>query len=77
MTDERIYSEIADKKYKRNHLAETYKEMIRDQLVNRSTFDWPKINAAIIERWSISGLVYIKERAWKILDQENKARAAA
>lgn len=29
---------------------------------------WSRINAAIKERWSMSGLAYIKERAWKILE---------
>ena len=27
--------------------------------------DWKAINAAIIEKWSVSALVYIKEKAWK------------
>lgn len=25
---------------------------------------WERLNAEIIERWSLSGLRYIKERAW-------------
>lgn len=27
--------------------------------------DWPCINRAILERWSMSGLEWIKRRAWK------------
>lgn len=27
--------------------------------------DWPKANAAILERWTPSGLAYIKRKAWK------------
>ena len=26
---------------------------------------WKRLNAEIIERWSVSGLTYIKERAWR------------
>lgn len=79
MTDERIFAEVADKKFKRNDIAVTYEAMMRHQFTLRlpsGSYDWAKINAAIIERWSISGLVYIKERAWKLLDQNNKARHA-
>lgn len=27
--------------------------------------DWHEVNAAIIERWSLSGLEFIKREAWK------------
>ncbi len=30
--------------------------------------DWGRVNKAIIERWSFSGLEYVKERAWKIME---------
>lgn len=26
--------------------------------------DWPTVNAAIIKRWSVSGLTWIKQQAW-------------
>ena len=26
---------------------------------------WKRLNAEIIERWSVSGLTYIKARAWR------------
>jgi hypothetical protein len=28
--------------------------------------DWSSVNHAIIERWSLSGLRYVKERAYKL-----------
>ena len=31
----------------------------------REKIDWEKVNTAIINRWSISGLEYIKKRAWE------------
>lgn len=36
---------------------------------HQDEIDWPKLNAAIIERWSASGLEWIKRRAWKINEQ--------
>jgi hypothetical protein len=27
---------------------------------------WPTLNLAIIDRWSESGLQYVKRRAWKL-----------
>lgn len=30
--------------------------------------DWVKINKAIMDKWSKSGLIYIKHKAWKELD---------
>lgn len=28
--------------------------------------DWPRIDRAIKDRWSMSALVYIKRKAWKL-----------
>ncbi len=28
---------------------------------------WPALNVAIMDRWSRSGLAYIKAKAWKLL----------
>lgn len=33
-------------------------------------FDVVKINKAIMDKWSKSGLIYIKEKAWKKLDSQ-------
>ena len=45
----------------RNEMADEYEYWIGDPYV-----EWPKVNAAIVDRWSKSGLTYIKNRAWKI-----------
>lgn len=29
-----------------------------------------KVNQLIINRWSVSGLIYIKEQAWKVYDPD-------
>lgn len=48
----------------RNEVAQEYAEL----LVSNGPLwpGWKQINAAIMRRWSIAGLTYIKERAWKI-----------
>ena len=54
-----ILSEIADKRFKRDDVAVTYWMCLEQQDVH-----WSRINAAIIARWSKSGLIYIKTKAW-------------
>ncbi len=49
----------------RKSVAGTYAFALRDAF---KTTDWGTINAAIIERWSLSGLQYIKERAWAYME---------
>lgn len=34
--------------------------------------EWREINEAIIERWSMSALRYIKEKAWKIVRSRDR-----
>ena len=38
--------------------------------------DWSKVNHAIIERWSVAGLTYIKKRAWKLAEKRAKELTA-
>lgn len=57
-----LMREIADKRIKRNSLALTY----RLAMASSEEVDWLKVNRAIINRWSLSGLEYIKNRAWKL-----------
>lgn len=56
-----ILREIADKAMKRKDVALTYALILR----SREKVDWLAINTAIIQRWSKSGLIWIKEQAWK------------
>ena len=55
-----IIREIADRKFKRKSIAQTYALALRSSYPT----DWGKINSAIINRWSFNALVYIKELAW-------------
>lgn len=56
---------------------ETISGMVRDEMVpiyaqmlfdNASDYDVRRINTMIIDRWSTSALIYIKEKAWKAYD---------
>jgi len=57
-----LLAEIADKRMKRNDIAMTYAMALGSD----EQIDWARVNHAIIDRWSTSALVYIKERAWKL-----------
>ena len=57
-----LLAEIADKRMKRNDVAMTYAMALGSD----EEIDWAKVNRAIIDRWSTSALVYIKDRAWKL-----------
>lgn len=57
-----LLREIADKRMKRNDIALTYAFGLRGNEV----IDWKLVNAAILDRWSMAGLTYIKQRAWKL-----------
>lgn len=62
-----ILSVIKDKKKFRNEVAALYAQLIHFEMVNGIVgFKYEVINKAIIERWSVSGLIYIKEKAWKL-----------
>jgi hypothetical protein len=47
---------------KRIDMADWYRKALANS--NHAT-DWATVNAAIIDRWSESGLKYIKRKAWK------------
>lgn len=46
----------------RRVIAQTYTLALRKS--KSSEVDWKRINEAIIERWSLSGLEWIKNQAW-------------
>lgn len=62
-----IMNEISDKAFTRSHVADTYAILIQKAMSEKgiNSFDIVKINTAIIERWSPSGLQWIKTQAWK------------
>lgn len=55
-----LLEEIADKDMKRRDVAQTYALALKSS----EKVDWAKVNAAIVARWSVSALAWIKERAW-------------
>jgi hypothetical protein len=58
--ENQLLREIADKQFKRRDVAQTYWYAMNSS----EKTDWAKVNAAIIERWSKSGLEWIKKQAW-------------
>ena len=60
-----LLREIGDKHFYRNDIATTYALAIMQKT---EKVDWAKVNRAILERWSHSALVYIKNRAWAIAE---------
>lgn len=60
-----IERECADKVFKQRDVALTYALAIRDE--KDVPVDWKRVNAAIIGRWSMSGLDRVKKHAWRIL----------
>lgn len=63
-----LMAEIADRRMKRNDVALTYAFAIRQDCHLDSSVDFASVNRAILQRWSIAGLKYIKERAWGIAE---------
>jgi hypothetical protein len=59
-----LLSEIADKHFRRKHVAQTYAMALRSQEAKDGLIDWKKINQAIIDRWSVAAVYWIKEQAW-------------
>ena len=71
MVDKRFYltfptatllAEIANYAMKRNDVALTYSICLSPGSSERT--NWEAVNAAIVARWSVSALIYIKTRAW-------------
>jgi len=60
--EEIILQEIADKDVSRDSIAITY-ACCMDSTENS---DFAKINRAIVKRWSLSALAYIKKEAWEL-----------
>ena len=58
-----LLMEISLPEMKRTDISKTYALALRTSVKT----DWSKVNHAIIERWSFSGLEYIKKIAWKLV----------
>ena len=61
-----ILEEINTKAFKQKDIAQTYSFVIKQNY----PIDIKKINKAIVNRWSLSGLNTIKKLAWKIVDNK-------
>ena len=59
--EDTILNEISHKECKRKNIALTYYFCMKSS----ENIDWGVINRAIINRWSFSGLEYIKTEAYK------------
>lgn len=62
-----LMEEIENTAMKRKDVALTYAMAM---CATSEVKDWKAINAAIVARWSDSGLKYIKRLAWKIRDEK-------
>lgn len=61
-----LLREIADKRMTRDDVKVTYAFAIRQA----DEVDFAKVNRAIIDRWSMAALRYIKEGAWRMVSAQ-------
>jgi len=61
-----ILHEIANKATQKD-IALTYAMALKSQAQGADKPDWSKINHAILDRWSMSGLERIKKWAWNLV----------
>ena len=59
-----LLAEIAGKEFTRLDVAKTYALAMRAEKYGTEKVDWAAVNKAIIERWSVSALNWIKSQAW-------------
>lgn len=60
---------ISDKRHGRVLIANEYSRFIVAEAINHEVeFDWKLINAEILKRYKTSGLLFIKDNAWKIVN---------
>lgn len=62
-----LLEEIADPALKREDIALTYSLAFRSP----RQVNWAKVNRAIMKRWSVSALEWIKKRAWDLTREAN------
>jgi hypothetical protein len=69
-----LMREIADPRSKRLDVALTYAFAIRQGGPwGGETVDFAVVNRAIVERWSLSGLKWIKTKAWALVSARRDA----
>jgi hypothetical protein len=57
---------VVDENNKRDDIAAKYAAALSQS----APVEWAAVNLAIKERWSMSGLKYIKELAWDLYEKE-------
>lgn len=62
-----ILREVGCKQATRKDVALSYAMAIKSQADGADSPDWPKINRAILDRWSMSALEFIKKSAIDLL----------
>lgn len=63
-----LLQDIGSKEAKRKDVALTYAMAMKSEAQGPDQPDWAVVNKAIINRWSRSGLDWIKKRAWDIAE---------
>lgn len=61
---DQFLDQLKDKRFYQRNASAEYASFLAVE--NYDVFDWKAINAAIMNKWSVSGLVKIEEAAWKI-----------
>lgn len=64
-----LLREIADSHLTRDDVALTYAMAMR----GGEEVDWSKVNHAILDRWSMAALRYVKTEAWKLVQPAPEA----
>lgn len=63
MSTEELLAKIADHRTRRRDVAACYRAGIAPATCDR--IDWKAVNGAILERWSLHALNWIKQEAWR------------
>jgi hypothetical protein len=69
MTTKDLLEAVVDENNRRNEIAASYALA----LAQADPVEWAVVNRAIMERWSKAGLIYIKERAWKLYEKAKQS----
>lgn len=59
--ENQLIGEIANPNFKRRDVAQTYALALKSS--ERDKINWKRVNMAIIKRWSVSALNWIKQQA--------------
>ena len=62
LCEKTLLDEIAMPQIRRRDVAQTYRLAMQSSECEQ--IDWAKVNRAIMDRWSRSGLEWIKKQAW-------------